>query len=142
MCGSNPGQSQSDISRIQPDLSSELACPNTEEDNVDPFFLLDCENHSETHAEPLTTSDIRQNSARFLLQLREAKGLSQVAVDTVVEGCEQLVSECLHHVHMNIKSKIQDSEQLKMIDETFLHGIRPFDGLQNKPTGEVLCAKF
>ena len=49
MCGitSNSGQSQIDGSRIQPDLSSELACPNTGEDNVDLFFLLDheLENH-------------------------------------------------------------------------------------------------
>ena len=62
------------------------------------------------HAEPSTSSDIRQNSARFLLQLREGKGLSQVAVDAVVEGCEKVVNECLHRIHMDIKSNIHDPE--------------------------------
>ena len=85
-----------------------------------------------TEAAPSTTSDIRQNSATFLLQLKEAKGLSQIAVDTVVEGCQQLVDECLRNVHMDIKNKIQDAEQLEMIDDAFLHCTQPFDGLQNK----------
>ena len=66
------------------------------------------------------------------MQLREAKGLSQVAVDTVVEGCHSLVDECLRSIQMDIKGKIEDSEQLRVINDSFQHCTRPFDGLGNR----------
>ena len=128
-CGSisDQSQSQSCSSEIQEDLSSELVCNSTVLDG------LDCHESGQMYTEaPSTTSDIRQNSARFLLQLKEAKGLSQTAVDTVVEGCQQLVDECLRNVHMDIKNKIHDAGQLEMIDDAFLHCTQPFDGLQNE----------
>ena len=134
MCGNNRDQSQSDTSTTEPNLSSELdiAIGDPLENNIDPFVMMDHENCDEPHAEPLTNSDIRKNSACFLLQLREANGLSQVAVDTVIEGCEKLVGECLHRVHMDITSKIQVTEQVRMIEEAFKLCPQPFDGLQNK----------
>ena len=116
-------------------LSSELISQDVGEpleDALDPFLMTGDENSVTCYAEPLTSSDIRQNSARFLLQLREGKGLSQVAVDTVVEGCEKVISECLHHVHTDIKSKTQNTEQLKIIDDAFQNCTWPFDGLQSK----------
>ena len=135
MCGSisDQSQSQSCSSEIQEDLSSELVCNSTVLDG------LDCHESGHTYTRaPSTTSDIRHNSARFLLQLKEAKGLSQIAVDTVGEGCQQLVDDCLRNVHMDIKNKILDAEQLEMIDDAFLHCIQPFDGLQNKYQREKL----
>ena len=136
MCGSNSGQSLSERHSItQSDLSSDLVSHDFQvgEPLEDPFLLMGSENEVAQHdAEPLSSSDIRRNSARFLLQLREGKGLSQVAVDAVVEGCEKIVNECLHCVHVDVKSNIHDPEQLITIDNAFQSCTLPFDGLQNE----------
>lgn len=123
MCGStNSGQSQNDSSMLQPDYQEQVPMEDT--------AIMEHEN--ETRVEANSETDVRKNSARFLLQLREGKGLSQVAVDTVVEGCQELIGECLHNLQMEIKGKIEDSEQLNVIDGAFQHCTRPFDGLGNK----------
>ena len=93
-------------------------------------FMMEHENELETNLQPKV--DIRKNSARFLLQLREAKGLSQVAIDTVVDGCEELISECLRNVQMDIENKIEDPEQLNIIEDAFQQCTKPFDGLHTK----------
>ncbi len=133
MCGSNSGQSQSESHSMTADLSSDFVTHDIGEPDLLVEDILMPGNENETwHADPLSNNDIRHSSARFLLQLREGKGLSQVAVDTVVEGCEKVVNECLHHVHMDIKSSIQDPEKLEMIDSAFQNRVLPFNGLQTK----------
>lgn len=109
---------------VQPDYQ-ELIATEDPANTIVMDELVTCEEAS-------SESHVRKNSARFLLHLREAKGLSQVAVDTVVEGCHDLIGECLRKLQMDIKSKIEESEQLNMIDDAFQHCTRPFDGLGNK----------
>lgn len=138
MCGDtlNSGPSQTD----SPVVDRYLQCNYQERDhelmpveNSETLIATEHENEAECHRETNSVeSDIRKQSARFLLQLREAKGLSQVAVDTVVEGCQDLISYCLHSIQVEIKGKIEDSEQLSIIDDAFQHVTRPFDGLCNK----------
>ena len=123
MCEStNSGKSQIENSIAQFDYQELTSIEDT---------LIELED-GECEVPAVTVSDVRKNSALFLLQLREAKGLSQVAVDAVVEGCHSLVDECLQNVQMDIKGKIKDNEQVRIIEDSFEHCPRPFDGLGNK----------
>ncbi len=66
---------------------------------------------------PDDASNTSRTSALFLLQLKEGKGLSQTAVNTVVEGCERLLDESLQRVRKGVIDKLQKAELSNIIPE-------------------------
>ena len=79
--------------------------------------------------------DSRRTSGLFLLELKEGKGLSQVAVNSVVDGCERILDESFQHVRKDIVDKLQKAELRDVIpdiEEIFQNRTKPFDALQNK----------
>ena len=81
--------------------------------------------------------DLKRSSGLFLLESKESKGLSQVAVDTVVEGCEQLVEQCCKKVEQQVCMKFQEApnglEVLPIVKDAFHSYVTPL---------ELLCTKY
>ena len=51
-------------------------------------------------------------SGLFILQLREGRCLSQVAVDDVVQGCERIVEQTLQHATLGLISMLYSAHTL------------------------------
>lgn len=66
----------------------------------------------------------------FLLNLREGKGLSQTAVNTVVSGCQDIFTHCLELLQTKIHENNQHSNVLPDMDEVFADLEKPFDLLK------------
>ena len=92
-------------------------------------MLSTCDTQSSDHMQPVSNTQVEYNgfeaahsssescvnmvlklsSGLFLLELKESKGLSQVALDTVVEGCERLVEQCCKKIEQQICMKLQEA---------------------------------
>ena len=87
---------------------------------------------------PLSTSDIKKSSAHFLLELREGRGLSQVAIDSVVVGCERILDQSLAELQRDVLSRVRAADHMEYdltahdIEDAFQQHLHPFDGLRNK----------
>ena len=49
--------------------------------------------------------------------------MSQVTINTVIEGCEQMLEQSIHSIELSVKYKLAaaglDSDMLRNIEETF-----------------------
>lgn len=70
-------------------------------------------------------------SGLFILQLRERRCLSQVAVDDVVQGCERIVEQTLQHAKASVKRMLTEAGIDVNIDDAFKQA-SPFTGLHTK----------
>ena len=77
----------------------------------------------------------RRSNALFLLQLKEGKGLSQVAVDTVVEGCERIVDESVQQARKDVLEELKKADLgsiIPTLESVFQSQTAPFESLRNK----------
>ena len=93
----------------------------------------------------LTGTDIdrMQRSNALLLKLKEKRCISQVAIDDVVAGSRNLISQTITHVQAGVKDKLAeagiDPESIKGLNDVF-ESVDPFENLGTKllPSREVL----
>ena len=116
-------------------------------------MLSTCDTQSSDHMQPVSNTQVeveaahsssescvnmvlKRSSGLFLLELKESKGLSQVALDTVVEGCERLVEQCCKKIEQQICMKLQEApnacDGLPIVKDTFDSYEKPFELLRTK----------
>ena len=83
----------------------------------------------------LTGTDIdrmQRSNALFLLKLKEKRRISQVAIDDVVAGSRNLISQTITHVQAGVKDKLAeagiDPESIKGLNNIF-ESVDPFENL-------------
>ena len=114
--------------------------PSTQSDsNALGPFLANCFDSSGDSTELSTLSDIKKSSAHFLLELREGRGLSQVAIDSVVVGCERILDASLADLKRDMLSRVGAADRAECdclnasdIEDAFRQHLHPFEGLRNK----------
>ena len=76
---------------------------------------------------------MRRSNALFLLKLKEQRRISQVAIDDVVAGSRNLVSQTIQHIHAGVRAKLAqegfDQELIDGLNDIFENCPDPFYNL-------------
>jgi hypothetical protein len=81
--------------------------------------------------------DIQQRSmAQFILKLKEAKQVSQVVIDEIVEGCTSQFQHTVRRLRANVTSKLAgagiDVNNVEGLDDLFNDVPQPFEELETR----------
>ena len=76
---------------------------------------------------------LRRSSALFLLKLKEKRYISQAAIDDIVEGSRNLVSQTIQYIRAGVEDKLAqaglDPTSISGLDGVFSNDADPFEHL-------------
>ena len=76
----------------------------------------------------------QRSSALFLLKLKEERRLTQVAIDDIVTGIEDVLEKCVIRTKAGVRAKLAssgiDPDNISGLDDVFSDIVHPFVGLE------------
>ena len=78
----------------------------------------------------------RRSSAQFLLKLKEARQVSQVVIDDVVQGLDELFSSAVDRLNARVQNKLASigvgQEVIEELSDVLSEFPHPFNGFETK----------